>query len=130
MLNPLTHALTPEDVAAYKVDPAAAYTAQGHVGRGGWTWYTGSASWMYRVGLEAILGFQKHGDQLEIRPRVPSGWPEYTIAYRYGKSTYEIVVHDPGAMGRGDEVEVVIDGRPVAGSRLTLVDDGMRHAVQ
>jgi cellobiose phosphorylase len=84
---------------------------------------------MYRVGLEAILGFQKHGDELEIRPRVPSGWPEYSITYRYGQSTYEIVVHDPGAMQSGD-VDVVIDGRAVAGSRLTLVDDGKRHAVR
>src|SRR5437763_7785080 len=72
MLNPLTHALTPEAAATYKVEPyvvaADVYTAAGHLGRGGWTWYTGSASWMYRVGLEAILGFRKCGDQLTIRP--------------------------------------------------------------
>jgi cyclic beta-1,2-glucan synthetase len=133
MLNPLTHALTPEDVAVYKVEPfvvaADVYTAQGHLGRGGWTWYTGSASWMYRVGLEAILGLQKHGDELEIRPRVPSGWPEYSIVYRYGRSTYEIVVSNPSAMQDGD-VEVVVDGHPVDGGRLRLVDDGKRHAVR
>jgi cyclic beta-1,2-glucan synthetase len=120
-------------VATYKVEPfvvaADVYTAAGHLGRGGWTWYTGSASWMYRVGIEAILGFQKRGDELEIRPRVPGGWPEYSIAYRYGRSLYEIVVQDPGAM-HGHEVEIVIDGRPVEGSRLTLVDDGRRHAVR
>ena len=133
MLNPLTHALTPEDVAVYKVEPfvvaADVYTAPGHLGRGGWTWYTGSASWMYRVGLEAILGFQKHGNELEIRPRVPVGWPEYSVTYRYGESTYEIVVHDPGALQDAD-TKVVIDGLAVDGARLTLVDDGKRHAVE
>jgi len=133
MLNPLTHALTPDDVAVYKVEPfvvaADVYTAPGHLGRGGWTWYTGSASWMYRVGLEAILGFQQRGDELEIRPSVPAGWSEYSIVYRYGQSTYEIVVHDPGAL-RGGQEEVVVDGRPVDGNRLRLVDDGKRHAVR
>lgn len=133
MLNPLTHALTPEDVAIYKVEPfvvaADVYTAPGHLGRGGWTWYTGSASWLYRVGLEAILGFQKHGDELEIRPRVPTSWSEYSITYRYGQSTYEIVVHDPGAMEGGD-VHIVVDDTAVDGARFTLVDDGTRHTVQ
>jgi cyclic beta-1,2-glucan synthetase len=132
MLNPLTHALTPEDVAVYKVEPfvvaADVYTAPGHLGRGGWTWYTGSASWMYRVGLEAILGFQKHGDELEIRPHVPASWPEYSLTYRHGASTYEIVVHDPGAIQGGD-VELVVDGDAIEGARFPLVDDGKRHTV-
>src|SRR5207237_5655552 len=92
------------------------------------TWYTGSASWMYRVALEAILGFHKRGDELEIRPTAPAGWPEYSIAYRHGKSIYEIVVHEPNAI-RGDEVELVLDGRAVDGRRVTLVDDGKRHMV-
>jgi cyclic beta-1,2-glucan synthetase len=122
-----------EDVAVYKVEPfvvaADVYTAPGHLGRGGWTWYTGSASWMYRVGLEAILGFQKHGNELEIRPRVPASWTEYSITYRYGQSTYEIVVHDPGAMQGGD-VKLVVDGLLADGSRLRLVDDGKRHRVE
>ena len=77
MLNPLTHARTPAEVETYKVEPyvvaADVYTAPGQVGRGGWTWYTGSASWMYRVGLEAILGFTRRGDTLRIDPRVPDG---------------------------------------------------------
>jgi len=132
MLNPLTHTRTPQDVATYKVEPfvvpADVYTAAGHLGRGGWTWYTGSASWMYRVGLEAILGFHKRGDELAIRPSVPATWPEYSIAYRYGRSTYDIVVHEPGAI-RGGGVELVIDGRAVDGHSIKLVDDGMRHPV-
>ena len=97
MINPLTHARTPEEVATYKVEPyvvaADVYTAEGQLGRGGWTWYTGSASWMYRVGLEAILGFTKRGDTLYIEPRAPAAWREYTIEYRHGRQP----VRDRGA---------------------------------
>src|SRR6185369_3549095 len=126
MLNPLTHALTPEDVATYKVEPfvvaADVYTAAGHLGRGGWTWYTGSASWMYRVGLEAILGFRKRGDQLTIRPSVPASWPSYTITFRFGRSSYEITVVDPGRI-RDEDAVLEIDGGVVAGNTIALVDD-------
>ena len=132
MLNPLTHTRTPQDVAVYKVEPyvvaADVYSAESQVGRGGWTWYTGSASWMYRVGLEGILGFHKRGDELTIRPNAPPTWPTYSITFRYGRSVYDIVVHDPGAIRR-DEVELEIDGRGVPGDTITLVDDGARHAV-
>jgi cellobiose phosphorylase len=132
MLNPLTHARTAEEVATYKVEPyvvaADVYTAAGQVGRGGWTWYTGSASWMYRVGLEAILGFTLRGDRLELRPCVPESWPEFSIEYRYGRSVYAIVVQSPGMIG-GSGAEVVVDGRPLDGPILSLVDDGERHEV-
>ena len=132
MLNPLTHALTPSDVATYKVEPyvvaADVYTANDHVGRGGWTWYTGSASWMYRVGLEGILGFRKSGDELTIRPNAPSSWPSFAIAFRYGRSVYRIIVHDPGAV-RGEEVVLEIDGHAVEGPTIRLVDDGAHHDV-
>ena len=133
MLNPLTHALTPDDVATYKVEPfvvaADVYTASGHLGRGGWTWYTGSASWMYRVGLEAILGFRKRGDQLTIRPSTPASWPSYTITFRYGRSSYEICIVDPGKI-RGAGAEIEVDGRTVNGDTIALVDDGVRHVVR
>jgi len=132
MLNPLTRARTPADVATYKVEPyvvaADVYTAPGQLGRGGWTWYTGSASWMYRVGLEAILGFTKRGDTLSLDPCVPPGWPEFTIEYRYGRSVYTIVVHGPHA-ARGSLREVTLDGRVLDGPAIPLVDDGARHAV-
>ena len=119
MINPITHALTPEDVLTYKVEPyvvaADVYTAEGHLGRGGWTWYTGSASWLYRVGLEGILGFRKRGDELEVDPCVPSAWKEFSIDYRYGESVYAILVKNPSAcrrvwcpwrwMGRGGRVD-------------------------
>jgi len=132
MLNPLTHACTAEDVAIYKVEPyvvaADVYTATGHVGRGGWTWYTGSASWMYRVGVEAILGFQKRGDTLFIEPSAPATWPEYTIEYRHGRSVYQIQVLSPAAVQR-DGAEVTLDGRPLDHPGIPLVDDGKRHIV-
>ncbi|HUF34348.1 MAG TPA: glucoamylase family protein [Gemmatimonadales bacterium] len=133
MVNPLTHARTPEEVAAYKVEPyvvaADVYTAAGQLGRGGWTWYTGSASWLYRVGLEGILGLEKRGDALLVEPRAPAAWREYTIEYRHGRSVYVIAVHNPDGAARGP-VAVTLDGRPLNGPEIPLVDDGGRHAVE
>ena len=132
MLNPLTHARTPEGVEIYKVEPyvvaADVYAAPGLMGRGGWTWYTGSASWMYRVGLEAILGFTRRGDTLRIDPRVPAGWQEFSIEYRFGESVYTITVQDPAVL-TGTAPEVILDGRPLDGPTIPLRDDGARHEV-
>jgi cyclic beta-1,2-glucan synthetase len=132
MINPLTHARTPEEVETYKVEPyvvaADVYTAEGQLGRGGWTWYTGSASWMYRVGLEGILGFRKRGDTLFIEPRVPASWPGYSIEYRYGGSLYVIVVRNENGTGLG-AVEVAVDGRVLPDGGIPLVDDNQRHEV-
>jgi cyclic beta-1,2-glucan synthetase len=132
MINPLTHARTRAEVETYKVEPyvvaADVYTAPGQLGRGGWTWYTGSASWMYRVGLEAILGFNKQADTLRLEPRVPAGWREFSIEYRYGTAVYAITVRNPGPAGeRG--VEIRLDGRVVEGGVIPLRDDGQRHEV-
>jgi cyclic beta-1,2-glucan synthetase len=133
MINPLTHTRTPEEVATYKVEPyvvaADVYTAKDQVGRGGWTWYTGSASWMYRVGLEGILGLKKRGDTLFIEPRAPSSWSEYSIDYRYGKSLYAIVVRNENG-AKGSAVEVMVDGRESADGSIALVDDGKLHQVE
>jgi cyclic beta-1,2-glucan synthetase len=132
MINPLTHAGTPAGAARYKVEPyvvaADVYTARGQEGRGGWTWYTGSASWMYRVGLETILGLDRRGDRLTIRPCVPDVWGEYSIDYRFGGSLYAITVHDPARV-RGLGAEVSVDGRVLDGVEIPLVDDGTRHEV-
>jgi len=129
MINPLSHTRDADGVGIYKVEPyvvaADVYTAEGHVGRGGWTWYTGSASWMYRVALEAILGFQKIGDRLYIDPSVPSDWPGFTIVYRYGSSRYTIEVRLSGEAA-GD---VTVDGQRVKGNEIQLIDDGKEHAV-
>jgi cyclic beta-1,2-glucan synthetase len=132
MLNPLTHARTPDEVERYRVEPyvvaADVYTAAGQVGRGGWTWYTGSASWMYRVGLESILGFTRRGDTLRIDPCVPESWPEIGIEYRFGAATYAITVLRPADVRRAG-AEVSLDGRMLDGASIPLRDDGARHEV-
>jgi cyclic beta-1,2-glucan glucanotransferase len=132
MLNPLTHSANAADMQVYKVEPyvvaADVYTAPLHLGRGGWTWYTGSASWMYRVGIEEILGFRKIGHTLRIEPRVPVAWSGYDVAYRFGEATYDISVRDPaGVQRRGADVSV--DGVRVNDGIIRLVDDGLRHEV-
>ncbi|HVF40337.1 MAG TPA: glucoamylase family protein [Gemmatimonadaceae bacterium] len=131
MINPVTHALTPDAVETYKVEPyvvaADVYTAEGHLGRGGWTWYTGSASWLYRVGLEAILGFNKRGETLQINPCIPSAWREFSLEYRHGTSVYSITVKNPDGAQSGVAVTSV-DGAQIEGS-IPLVDDGRRHDV-
>jgi cyclic beta-1,2-glucan synthetase len=131
MLNPLTHSDTPEAVEAYKAEPyvvaADVYTAEGQLGRGGWTWYTGSASWMYRVGLEAILGFTKEGNQLRIEPCIPRAWERFEISYRFANSLYEITVVNPEHVERGVS-HVALDGVAVDGA-IELVNDGATHRV-
>jgi len=131
MINPMTHSDSPEAVGKYKVEPyvvaADVYTAEGHLGRGGWTWYTGSASWMYRVGLEGILGFKKRGDTLEMDPCIPSHWPELSLVYRHGSSTYTITVKNPNGVQRG-VVTTEVDGVRVDGP-VVLKDDNTRHDV-
>ena len=131
MVNPITHALTPEAVSTYRVEPyvvaADVYTAEGHVGRGGWTWYTGSASWLYRVGLEAILGFTKRGETLEIDPCIPAAWKEFSIEYRHGSSKYSIKVVNPSGAQRG-VASVTLDGASVSGP-IPLTADDTDHEV-
>ncbi|NUQ21022.1 MAG: hypothetical protein HOQ09_08685, partial [Gemmatimonadaceae bacterium] len=132
-INPFTHSATREAADVYKVEPyvvvADLYTAEGHLGRGGWTWYTGSASWMYRVGLEAILGFHKRGETLHIEPTIPRTWKEYGIEYRHGSSIYQITVKNPDGVMRGRS-EVIVDGKPCADGAIELADDGATHRVE
>ncbi len=132
MINPLSHSKTSEDVATYQVEPyviaADVYTAKGQAGRGGWTWYTGSASWMYRIGLESLLGFTREGDRLTIRPCVPESWPSYRIEYRHGGSRYAITVRSPAAVRRMGG-RVTIDGVAQDEAVIPLLDDGRSHEV-
>ena len=131
MINPITHSSTPRDIDTYKVEPyvvaADVYTAEGHLGRGGWTWYTGSASWLYRVGLESILGFRKSGAELVIDPCIPGTWKEFAIEYKYGSSVYVITVLNPSGLERGIP-SIEVDGAS-SDRAIRLVDDGKRHAV-
>lgn len=132
MINPLTHSDTAEGVERYKVEPyvvaADVYTAPSHLGRGGWTWYTGSASWMYRVGLEQLLGFTKEGNTVRIVPHVPRDWPSYAIAYTFGTSRYTFEVRQPAAVAEHGS-RVTVDGAEQRDGLVHLVDDGKPHAV-
>jgi cyclic beta-1,2-glucan synthetase len=133
LLNPIKHALTPEQVERYKVEPyvvvADLYGEPPHTGRGGWTWYTGSAGWLYRVMLESILGFHLLGDRLCIKPCIPKAWKSFTIAYRHRSATYRIRVENPGGAERGVS-EVHVDGQRQDGKEVVLLDDGRAHEVR
>src|SRR6185312_13160627 len=105
ILNPIRHADSPSGAQRYKVEPYVAcadlYSEPPHVGRGGWTWYTGSAGWLYRAALESVLGFHLHGSTLEVDPCIPRGWPGFEITFRFRSARYEIVVQNPQGVCRG-----------------------------
>src|SRR5207248_1012326 len=133
MLNPIYHADSPHEIHRYKVEPYVAcadvYSVPPHVGRGGWTWYTGSAGWMYRVALESLLGFQLRGTKLSLNPCLPRHWPGFEITYRYGSTTYVIKVENPGGVERGVH-QVILDGREVEALTVDLLDDGLAHELR
>jgi cellobiose phosphorylase len=133
LLNPIRHADSPEAVDRYKVEPyvvaADVYGRAPHVGRGGWTWYTGSASWLYRVALEGILGFRRAGDRLTVDPCIPGDWPSFELTYRHRTATYRIAVANPHGVERGVRA-VTLDGSPLYGRAIPLLDDGRVHEVQ
>ena len=132
MLNPVNHTRTAADAEQYKVEPYVTpgdvYTHAAHPGRGGWTWYTGSAGWMYRAGLESILGLRQGGASFALEPCIPASWPEYSIRWRYRTTTYEIAVSNPehrcGGIARAE-----LDGSPCEPDAIPLVDDGATHRV-
>jgi cyclic beta-1,2-glucan synthetase len=135
ILNPINHASTRAGVQRYKVEPyvmaADVYAVPPHVGRGGWTWYTASAGWMYQAGIEWILGFRLRGTTLQIDPCIPRAWPGYEINFRYHSARYEIVVENPQGVSRG-VASVELDGQALTGGGATipLVDDGATHHVR
>jgi cyclic beta-1,2-glucan synthetase len=133
LLNPIEHARVPEEVERYKVEPyvvaADVYALEGNVGRGGWTWYTGSSGWMYRVWLEEILGFKLHGDRLTIDPVLPSEWDGFRLRYRHGKTPYDIVVENSDHVNRG-VAWVELDGQRLAEPTVALQDDEGQHVVR
>ena len=135
LLNPINRSTTRTAAHRYKVEPyvvaADIYSVAPHAGRGGWTWYTGSAGWLYRAGLESILGFRLLGDQLQLAPCIPEHWPGFQIAYRHRTTRYQIVVSTSDETDSGT-MSVELDGQMQASGidRIPLVDDGADHRVQ
>ncbi len=133
LLNPIHHASRRASAHRYKVEPYAVaadiYSAPAHVGRGGWTWYTGSAAWLYRAGLESILGFRKRGSTVSIDPCIPREWKRFEIVYHHGTTLYRIEVENPNAVCRGVS-SVSLDGTPLPAAALVpLSDDGLEHRI-
>lgn len=132
MINPVNHGKTAADISRYKVEPyvvaADVYAVSPHVGRGGWTWYTGSSGWMYRLIVESLLGLMLEGDKLIITPRLPNDWTTYKLNYRYRDTMYKIVVTQSVAHGVTNNVKV--DSVEQMNGTIPLVDDKREHAVE
>lgn len=133
MINPINHSLTAMEAARYKVEPyvvaADVYAVDPNSGRGGWSWYTGAAGWMYRVGIEHILGLKKDGPRLYFNPCIPKDWPEYKVQYRLAQTVYLIHILNPERVNRG-VAKVLHNGQEVPEGFISLVDDGREHTIQ
>jgi cellobiose phosphorylase len=136
IINPANHALSMEAAARYKVEPyvvaADVYASSSHVGRGGWTWYTGSAGWMYRLIVESLLGLRLEVDKLRFEPCLPGHWPSFKMHYRYRDTPYHIVVTQrPATDGeQAGEMTVILDGMVRRDKAVPLVDDRSEHNVE
>ncbi len=131
LINPIHHGSSADAIAKYRVEPyvvaADVYGVAPHVGRGGWTWYTGSAGWMYRLILESLLGFHLESECLTLRPQFPADWSEFTIHYHYQQTQYHLRVV---RCGEGTQVSrVSIDGVDQSQLCVKLVNDGGDHRV-
>jgi cyclic beta-1,2-glucan synthetase len=135
ILNPINHASTRAGLHRYKIEPYVAaadvYSENPHVGRGGWSWYTGSSGWMYRAGIEWILGLRLRGATLYLDPCIPRAWPRFEVAFRYHSARYELAVENPFGVTRGVS-KIEMDGRAVEVSAggIPLQDDGMTHRIR
>jgi cyclic beta-1,2-glucan synthetase len=132
LINPVNHGRTAEDVATYRVEPyvvaADVYANAPHTGRGGWSWYTGSAGWMYRLILESLLGVQRVADKLHLAPCLPVEWKGFTLRYRYLDTVYHVTVSQAQ---RGDgRARAWLDGAFQAGNEVPLVNDGAEHRIE
>lgn len=132
MLNPINHMRTPEDAERYRAEPYAVaadiYAHPMHVGRGGWSWYTGSAGWMYQAAVHALLGLRRTGATFSVTPCVPSLWPQFTLNWRVGQSRYRITVSNPEHRCCGIR-SATLDGAPVDPTAIPLDDEGGTHEV-
>jgi len=133
MLNPINHGSTPTEIERYKVEPyvmsADIYGAQPHTSRGGWTWYTGAAGWMYRLTVETLLGLQLEVNHLRIAPCIPAHWESYKIHYRYRETFYHITVKRVGEQSEHG-IRVTVDGVERPDKIIPLIDDRQDHAVE
>ena len=133
LLNPINHARNAAGFARYQIEPYVVagdvYNHPAHRGRGGWSWYTGSAGWMYRAAVESILGLRRGGATFAMDPCIPSAWPNYEIVWRFGTTRYNISVSNPQRRCRGVH-EATLDGAPVDPAAIPLSDDGLTHEVK
>ncbi len=133
LINPVNHTRTDRECSIYKGEPyvmaADVYSVPPHVGRGGWTWYTGTASWVYKAGLEYILGFRKSAGELVIDPHIAPKWAEYSIQYRYLDTVYQITVRNPDNVC-GGVASVTVDGNILKGNVVSLINDGKIHTIE
>jgi cellobiose phosphorylase len=132
IINPVNHAASPKAIATYKVEPyvvaADVYALSPHTGRGGWTWYTGSAGWMYRLLVESLLGLKLEVDKLRLTPCLPADWKTFKVHYRYRETTYHItVVQIPAG---SSDMRVTVDGIEQKDTVIPLVDDRREHSVE
>lgn len=133
MINPIEHSRTKDSAKKYKVEPyvipADIYEAKGLEGRGGWTWYTGSSSWFYKIGLENILGLSIENGILKLNPCISKDWKEYSIRYKFGNSIYNIKVKNPNGKNTGVE-KMYLNGKEIQDLQIKLIDDGNINDVE
>ncbi len=133
IINPIEHTKTLEAVNRYKVEPyviaADVYGVGNLLGRGGWTWYTGSSSWMYKAGIEYILGLKIIDETLWLKPSIPVEWKEYSIRYEYKSSVYNIKVRNPNAKNTGVE-KFILNGEEIEEKRVKLIDNGKINEIE
>jgi cyclic beta-1,2-glucan synthetase len=133
MLNPVNRARSAAEVNRYTVEPYAVaadvHAHPLHAGRGGWTWYTGSAAWLYRLGLESILGVRRQGNTFSVDPCIPSSWKSCSLLWRVGATRYGFVIENEHRRTRGVG-GATLDGIPVDPSAIPIADDGQRHVVR
>jgi cellobiose phosphorylase len=132
MINPINHGGSQDGIATYKVEPyvvaADVYALSPHIGRGGWTWYTGSAGWMYRLIIESLLGLRLEIDKLHIEPCLPADWETFKVHYRYRETIYHITIiqiHDSNR-----DIRITVDGVERHDEAIPLVDDHKEHSVE
>ncbi len=133
LLNPIRHAIDPAGVERYKIEPyvvaADIYSVAPNIGRGGWSWYTGSAGWMYRLIIETLFGLEVERDQLTLTPHLPRGWDSFKIHYRFRETFYHITIVRQGTLPVGGE-QRFLDGKELTGKTLLLLDDHVDHLLE